>query len=172
MARTAGSIDQKKKIIKQQQEAQRMQQAAQMIQAEAQSLQQEEQKLQQEMRVRQQEEQRLRLEAQYKQQEKQKLRQEARLKQQAEQKKQEAESKKRSTLGMAKLDGTIGNYNPEQRKARLEKFHEKRKRRVWRKDVKYDCRKKLADSRPRVKGRFVKKTNESNQEPTRHAGSL
>jgi len=49
----------------------------------------------------------------------------------------------------------IGNYTPEQRRVRLTKFLEKREKRVWKKKVKYGCRKKLADSRPRVKGRFV-----------------
>mmetsp|Transcript_40694 Transcript_40694/g.53590 ORF Transcript_40694/g.53590 Transcript_40694/m.53590 type:complete len:334 (+) Transcript_40694:174-1175(+) len=51
----------------------------------------------------------------------------------------------------------IGIYTVEERKARIARFHEKRKRRVWRKKIKYDCRKKLAESRPRVKGRFVRR---------------
>ncbi|RLN44632.1 hypothetical protein BBJ29_001176 [Phytophthora kernoviae] len=48
----------------------------------------------------------------------------------------------------------IGSYSPEARKLRLQKFHEKRKNRTWKKSIKYDCRKKLADDRPRIKGRF------------------
>lgn len=54
----------------------------------------------------------------------------------------------------------IGAYSPEARKLRIEKFLEKRNRRVWTKKVKYDVRKNFADSRVRVKGRFVKKEDE------------
>lgn len=50
----------------------------------------------------------------------------------------------------------IGSYTPEARKLRLQRFHEKRKNRTWKKSIKYDCRKKLADDRPRIKGRFVR----------------
>jgi CCT motif len=56
-------------------------------------------------------------------------------------------------------DGRIGIYLPDARKARIARFHAKRSNRVWRKRIKYDCRKKLADSRPRVKGRFVKRVD-------------
>jgi hypothetical protein len=59
-------------------------------------------------------------------------------------------------LALLNKDGRIGIYLPEARKERIAKFHSKRQRRTWRKKIKYDCRKKLADSRPRVKGRFVK----------------
>jgi len=50
----------------------------------------------------------------------------------------------------------VGIYDPEARLTRVARFHEKRRARVWRKKIKYDCRKKLADDRPRIKGRFVK----------------
>ena len=56
-------------------------------------------------------------------------------------------------------DGRIGIYDPEQRKARIELFHSKRAARIWRKRIKYDCRKELADSRPRIKGRFLKRSD-------------
>ena len=32
---------------------------------------------------------------------------------------------------------------------------EKKRRRVWKKKVNYDCRKKVADGRLRIKGKFV-----------------
>lgn len=57
-------------------------------------------------------------------------------------------------------DGWIGAYSPESRKVRIERFLEKRNHRVWTKTVKYDVRKNFADSRLRVKGRFVKKEDE------------
>nr|CCA27583.1 AlNc14C577G12199 [Albugo laibachii Nc14] len=50
----------------------------------------------------------------------------------------------------------IGSYSPEARRLRIHRFHEKRKNRTWKKSIKYDCRKKLADDRPRIKGRFVR----------------
>jgi len=71
-----------------------------------------------------------------------------------------------STFQMELLnkDGRIGIYLPEARKARIAKFHSKRKMRIWRKRIKYDCRKKLADSRPRIKGRFVKRSDMDGEE--------
>ncbi|GMI20846.1 hypothetical protein TrCOL_g13629 [Triparma columacea] len=57
-------------------------------------------------------------------------------------------------------EGWIGAYSPESRKLRIERFLEKRNHRVWTKKVKYDVRKNFADSRMRVKGRFVKKEDE------------
>jgi len=56
--------------------------------------------------------------------------------------------------------GWVGAYSPDSRELRIQKFLEKRNHRVWVKKVKYDVRKNFADSRLRVKGRFVKKEDE------------
>jgi len=57
-------------------------------------------------------------------------------------------------------DGWIGAYSPESRKVRIGRFLAKRNHRVWSKTIKYDVRKNFADSRLRVKGRFVRKEDE------------
>ena len=51
----------------------------------------------------------------------------------------------------------IGTLTIEERRAKIEKYLQKRKQRTWNKKISYDCRKKVADSRLRVKGRFVTK---------------
>lgn len=58
---------------------------------------------------------------------------------------------------------TVGGLSEVERKRvcrrkAIERFRAKRANRSFRKRVRYACRKQLADSRPRVKGRFVKKT--------------
>ena len=63
-------------------------------------------------------------------------------------------------LSVERPDGWVGAYSPESRKIRIERFMAKRNHRVWTKKVKYDVRKNFADSRLRVKGRFVKKEDE------------
>jgi hypothetical protein len=63
-------------------------------------------------------------------------------------------------LQIDRPDGWIGAYSPESRKVRIARYLEKRNHRVWTKTVKYDVRKNFADSRLRVKGRFVKKEDE------------
>lgn len=55
---------------------------------------------------------------------------------------------------------TLGLYSAETRQQRIQKFLDKRQRRIWRKRIKYDVRKNFADSRLRVKGRFVRKEDE------------
>ena len=54
-------------------------------------------------------------------------------------------------------NGRIGIYTPGERAAIIARFNSKRKRRVWNKKIRYNCRKNLADRRLRVKGRFVKR---------------
>jgi hypothetical protein len=63
-------------------------------------------------------------------------------------------------LEVERPDGWVGAYSPDSRKMRIERFLDKRNHRVWTKSVKYDVRKNFADSRLRVKGRFVKKEDE------------
>jgi len=53
-------------------------------------------------------------------------------------------------------DGRIGVYTLEEREQLLQRFQEKRRRRVWRKKIRYECRKNLANRRLRIKGRFVR----------------
>ncbi|CAA2933620.1 two-component response regulator-like APRR5 [Olea europaea subsp. europaea] len=47
-------------------------------------------------------------------------------------------------------------YSPEEKKERIERYRNKRNLRNFNKKIKYECRKTLADSRPRVRGRFTR----------------
>ncbi|OVA11331.1 CCT domain [Macleaya cordata] len=51
---------------------------------------------------------------------------------------------------------TIGNYTIEERKQKLSRYRKKRTKRNFGRKIKYACRKALADSQPRVRGRFAK----------------
>mmetsp|Transcript_31773 Transcript_31773/g.31486 ORF Transcript_31773/g.31486 Transcript_31773/m.31486 type:complete len:213 (+) Transcript_31773:21-659(+) len=51
----------------------------------------------------------------------------------------------------------IGTLTLEERKLKIEKYLEKRKKRTFSKRIAYACRKRVADSRIRIKGRFVTK---------------
>jgi hypothetical protein len=55
----------------------------------------------------------------------------------------------------------IGTLSQEERRQKVQKFLEKRKRRNFKKKISYMCRKKVADQRVRVKGRFVSKVQAS-----------
>ena len=57
-------------------------------------------------------------------------------------------------------EGWVGAYSPMSRHLRVNRFLEKRNQRTWTKKVKYNVRKDFADSRLRVKGRFVKQEDE------------
>lgn len=49
----------------------------------------------------------------------------------------------------------IGKLTVSQRKEKIQNYLKKRENRIWRKKISYDCRKKVADKRLRIKGRFV-----------------
>ena len=61
---------------------------------------------------------------------------------------------------MYNKNGRIGIYTPAERAAIIARFNRKRTRRVWNKKIRYNCRKSLADRRLRVKGRFVKRSEQ------------
>lgn len=47
-------------------------------------------------------------------------------------------------------------YSPAEKKERIERYRSKRNQRNFNKKIKYACRKTLADSRPRIRGRFAR----------------
>lgn len=49
----------------------------------------------------------------------------------------------------------IGPLTIHERRLKIERYLEKKKKRTWIKKIHYDCRKRVADNRLRVKGRFV-----------------
>ncbi|RWR80926.1 zinc finger protein CO3-like protein [Cinnamomum micranthum f. kanehirae] len=59
----------------------------------------------------------------------------------------------------------VGRYSAEERKQRIQRYRSKRNLRNFNKTIKYACRKTLADSRPRVRGRFARNddTEETNK---------
>ena len=56
----------------------------------------------------------------------------------------------------------IGTITAGERRLKVIKFLEKRKKRIFKKRISYECRKRVADSRIRIKGRFVTKEQASN----------
>ncbi|CAI9776718.1 unnamed protein product [Fraxinus pennsylvanica] len=63
-------------------------------------------------------------------------------------------------------------YSPEEKKERIERYRNKRNLRNFNKKIKYECRKTLADSRPRIRGRFTKndEIDKMTQTQLDHAG--
>eukprot|EP00826_Nyctotherus_ovalis_P058751 TRINITY_DN8103_c0_g1_i8.p1 TRINITY_DN8103_c0_g1~~TRINITY_DN8103_c0_g1_i8.p1 ORF type:complete len:500 (-),score=121.26 TRINITY_DN8103_c0_g1_i8:161-1660(-) len=51
--------------------------------------------------------------------------------------------------------GKVGGLSLSERQKKIRHYLEKRKHRIWKKKISYDCRKKVADKRLRIKGRFV-----------------
>ncbi|KAL1206159.1 Zinc finger protein CONSTANS-LIKE 4 [Cardamine amara subsp. amara] len=63
----------------------------------------------------------------------------------------------------------VGKLTVEQRKEKIHRYLKKRNERNFSKKIKYACRKTLADSRPRVRGRFAR--NDEFGEPNRQGSS-
>ncbi|KAI4382354.1 hypothetical protein MLD38_008328 [Melastoma candidum] len=59
-------------------------------------------------------------------------------------------------------------YSPEEKKERIERYRSKRTQRNFNKKIKYACRKTLADSRPRIRGRFARNDEIEKTEPQLH----
>ena len=52
----------------------------------------------------------------------------------------------------------VQQLTPEDREARVQRYREKKKRRKFEKTIRYASRKAYAEVRPRIKGRFAKRT--------------
>mmetsp|Transcript_4162 Transcript_4162/g.11731 ORF Transcript_4162/g.11731 Transcript_4162/m.11731 type:complete len:368 (-) Transcript_4162:545-1648(-) len=59
----------------------------------------------------------------------------------------------------------VGKLTPEERREKILRYRQKRHARNFKKKIKYVCRKTLADSRPRVRGRFARTTDEAAKMP-------
>ncbi|XP_052187247.1 zinc finger protein CO3-like [Diospyros lotus] len=68
-------------------------------------------------------------------------------------------------------------YSPEEKKERIERYKSKRSHRNFNKKIQYACRKTLADSRPRIRGRFarndeIEKSRSGQNQWNQHAGAV
>lgn len=69
--------------------------------------------------------------------------------------KSETQAERKARIELEKQE-LIREFKKKTREAALVRFRQKRRERRFGKLIRYDCRKKLADARPRVKGRFVR----------------
>eukprot|EP00826_Nyctotherus_ovalis_P007324 TRINITY_DN11818_c0_g1_i26.p1 TRINITY_DN11818_c0_g1~~TRINITY_DN11818_c0_g1_i26.p1 ORF type:complete len:423 (+),score=101.30 TRINITY_DN11818_c0_g1_i26:230-1498(+) len=58
---------------------------------------------------------------------------------------------------MVRAECAVQKLTDAERREKIQKYLKKRENRIWRKKISYDCRKKVADKRLRIKGRFVTK---------------
>ncbi|XP_019087694.1 PREDICTED: two-component response regulator-like APRR1 [Camelina sativa] len=65
-------------------------------------------------------------------------------------------SSENSTVSEEHNNFKVGRYSAEERKEKISKYRAKRNQRNFTKTIKYACRKTLADSRPRIRGRFAR----------------
>lgn len=68
-----------------------------------------------------------------------------------------ASSASKAILDWERPRTTVGTLTAEERKTKILKYLEKKKNRKWSKRISYDCRKRVAENRLRIKGRFVTK---------------
>ncbi|KAG6607222.1 Zinc finger protein CONSTANS-LIKE 4, partial [Cucurbita argyrosperma subsp. sororia] len=57
-------------------------------------------------------------------------------------------------------------YTPQEKRHRIERYKTKRNQRNFNKKIKYECRKTLADSRKRIRGRFARNEEAENSNST------
>lgn len=67
-------------------------------------------------------------------------------------------------LRLPRVRKQIGKLTYEERQRKIERYRAKRTSRVWKKRISYSCRKRVADKRIRIKGRFVSKEEAQNIE--------
>lgn len=66
---------------------------------------------------------------------------------------------------VASKETLVGAYTLSERQELIQRFIAKRSHRIWTKKVRYGCRMNLAQTRTRVRGRFVSSTKQGSAEP-------
>ncbi|KAK6137858.1 hypothetical protein DH2020_028397 [Rehmannia glutinosa] len=69
-----------------------------------------------------------------------------------------------SEMSIIESMNRTSRYSPEEKKERIDRYRSKRNLRNFHRKIKYECRKTLADRRPRVRGRFAR-NNEIEKPP-------